>query len=91
MTEERFNLVIHQACQIYSMSETSGHRTTKRNASVGGANDSQHLGWRCKDLVPDDLSRLGEIKTFLESQGLYVEPLAQAKDHIHVDDRYDHD
>lgn len=88
MIELQFQLFVKQACDLFSMSETSGHRTVKRNKVVGGAPSSQHLTWKAKDLVPDELLRMAEIKLWFESKGLYVEPLDQAKDHIHVDDRF---
>ena len=88
MTREQFQEIVVSACSWFSMSETSGHRTVKRNKKVGGAPASQHLGWKCVDLVPDDLSRMPEVKAWLEDRGLYVEPLAQAKHHIHTDDRF---
>ena len=89
MDIETFNTIVREVCEKYKGSETSGHRTALRNKAVGGAPKSQHLGWKCRDIVLDNPADLVVCKAYLEASGLWVEPLKQAKDHIHVDDRKD--
>ncbi len=88
MTVDQFNAVCREACEQFGGSETSGHRTPQHNGAVGGAPDSQHLGWKCKDIVLDDSNNFDLFAAFLKSRGFWVEPKTQAKDHIHVDDRF---
>lgn len=89
MLVDKFNSIVREACTLYAGSETSGHRTINHNKAVGGAPKSQHLGWKCLDILLDNPGDFVACKAYLESKGLWVESLTQAKDHIHVDDRKD--
>ena len=68
-------------CLIYDCSETSGYRTEKRNALVGGADDSRHKEALAKDIVPDDRTIDHKIEHAAQKLGLWV--LVES-DHIHL-------
>jgi hypothetical protein len=71
-------------CALYSASVTSGARTAKRNADVGGSDTSKHqleygaLGW---DLVPDEPGDAGPLTQAARILGFKVQPEG---DHVHL-------
>lgn len=87
MTVEEFNLHVRIACSRFTASITSGHRTLARNVQVGGAPNSQHLGFKAADLVMDDWNQKKECITFLTNCGLRVIDEVQTKNHLHIDDK----
>ena len=68
-------------CLIYDCSETSGFRTEKRNAIVGGAPNSRHMEALARDIVPDDPGLTDLICQSARRLGLWV--LVES-DHIHL-------
>lgn len=91
MTTETFNTVIRTVCQDFSASISSGHRTVFHNRQVGGAANSQHMGWRCVDLVLDNWGLKDEAIVWLRKMGFFVLDEVTAKNHLHVDDRFNAD
>lgn len=87
MTEVYFYKVLLYACERYSGSISSMHRTVKHNKKVGGADNSQHLGYKAADFIADDWSKKGEIVSYFHSFGLYVYDEVVSDNHLHVDDR----
>jgi len=86
MTEYGFQQFMFDLCRNYSGSISSTHRTVKHNAAVGGASNSQHLGWKAADLVLDDYARdKAEVIRICADLGLWT---LDEGDHIHIDDRY---
>lgn len=81
--------VIAFACDRWRGSVTSGHRTQARNATVGGAPNSQHLGDKAADIAWDNPTDRAPAEDFLRSRGFWIEPPRDAPDHTHVDDRND--
>jgi hypothetical protein len=55
---------------------------------VGGAKNSQHLGWRAVDIVLDDWSPKEVVVDLLRERGLFVLDEVATKNHLHVDDRH---
>lgn len=88
MTIDTFNSVIRTFCKLFNASVSSGHRTVKHNTAVGGAANSQHLGWKCIDLVLDDWSNKNSAIKWLQQVGLFV---LDEGDHLHTDDRFNVD
>ncbi len=84
-----FNERVRCICALLSCSETSGMRTTDRNAKVGGARRSKHLigfGGLAKDIVPDEnnAKMRQEVVRVGKLFGLWVE---DEMDHVHLQGR----
>lgn len=69
-------------------SVTSGHRTLQRNRAVGGAADSQHLGYRAADIVLDNWMEKDALIAEAKKAGLAVFDEVATKNHVHIDDRF---
>jgi hypothetical protein len=54
MTPAQFHSALIAYCYATRASQTSGGRTPKRNALVGGVKDSNHLQWLAADVVYDE-------------------------------------
>lgn len=71
-------------CALYNASQSSGPRTTLRNAQVGGHENSKHqiswggVGW---DLVPDRLADMPRLSQAARLLGFWVEV---EEDHVHL-------
>jgi hypothetical protein len=87
MTIADFNTIIRLFSKQFNASISSAHRTAKHNMVVGGVSDSQHLGWKCVDIVLDEWVRKNEAMVWLTKAGLYVFDEVTSKNHLHVDDR----
>jgi hypothetical protein len=68
-------------CQQFGGSVTSGHRSAKRNAAVGGVPNSLHLQGLAVDIVLDDPAHHGEFLMACSRLGLRA---IDEGDHIHV-------
>lgn len=88
MTRADFTFTIQLFCQLFDASISSTHRTTEHNRRVGGAANSQHLGWKAADVVLDDWGRKHEAIGWLEKVGFFVLDEVASANHLHVDDRY---
>jgi Peptidase M15 len=86
-TIELDSRVVDQATAIvnhFGVRVSSGYRDPAHNAEVGGAKNSDHLSGDAADFVgtPAQITRL---YAWAVKQGFpYVEPLSQAKDHVHI-------
>ena len=65
----------------FAFSQTSGYRTAKRNAAVGGVPDSRHRLWLACDVVLDDALDQGAFILEAERMGLKV---LDEQDHLHI-------
>lgn len=67
----------------FGVHPTSGFRDPAHNAAVGGAQNSDHLGGNAVDFggTPQQLAALYK---YAQGRYPYVEPMAQAKDHVHI-------
>jgi hypothetical protein len=88
MRQEEFLTCVIQVCEQYSGSVTSWHRSREHNRRVGGASNSQHLGWRAVDIVLEDWTCKRVVIEKLEGWGLFVLDEVTKKNHLHVDDRH---
>lgn len=84
MTSDNFHLTMRVFCKLFDASISSAHRTVKHNTAVGGAANSQHLGWKACDLVLDDPMLKNELISRLKKMGFFV---LDESDHVHTDDR----
>jgi len=91
MIIDNFNTVIRIFCKDFQASISSGHRSVLHNRQVGGAADSQHLGWRAVDLVLDNWGQKDEAIEWLRRVGFFVIDEVTSKNHLHVDDRFNAD
>jgi len=89
MTIENFQREIKFILGKFNGSETSGHRTLDHNRHVGGAKDSQHLGWKAVDIVLDDWKDKDDAIFAAKVAGLFVLDEVATKNHLHLDDRFD--
>lgn len=86
MTEYEFQQWMFDLCKTYSGSISSWHRSVHHNKRVGGATNSQHLGWKAADLVLDNhKEQVAEVIEICKARGLWT---LDEGDHIHIDDRY---
>ena len=85
MTADNFHTTMRVCCKLFDASISSTHRTVKHNGAVGGAANSQHLGWKAVDLVLDDPMLKNEVVARLKKLGFFV---LDESDHIHCDDRH---
>jgi len=87
MTIEQFHTVVQIFCVQFSASVSSAHRTIDHNRVVGGAANSQHMGWKCVDLVLDNWGRKDEAMMWLKNLNLFVLDEVASGGHLHCDDR----
>ena len=74
-SKSEFNTYVEVICRIYGGSETSGGRTDKRNAAVGGVPTSRHRWQRnasAKDVVFDTPEGFEEAAIAAAKCGLKV-------------------
>lgn len=88
MTIGEFWREISYLCKLHGGSVTSGHRTIDRNRQVGGAADSQHLGYKAADIVLDDWTHKDDLILNAKLAGLWVLDEVVTKNHVHVDERH---
>lgn len=81
MTPTEFHQTIMDLAARYDFSETSGHRTAKRNASVKGDANSRHLTFRARDVVLDDWKEKEAFIADARREGLVA---VFETDHIHL-------
>lgn len=74
---------LQQIIAQFGVHPTSGYRDPAHNASVGGASNSDHLRGDAVDFggAPNALAALYK---YAQGRFPYVEPMAQAKDHVHI-------
>ncbi len=89
MQQPEFWTFVFGVCNRFNGSITSARRTVKHNAAVGGAAQSQHLGWKAADIVWDNPIERPLAEAEFKAAGFWVESAHDAPDHTHVDDRYD--
>lgn len=67
----------------FGVTPTSGLRSAAHNAQVGGAQNSDHLRGDAVDFAgtPQEMSALYQ---WAQGRFPYVEPMAQAKNHVHI-------
>lgn len=85
MTEYAFHQFMFDLCRTYNGSISSSHRTKEHNERVGGATNSQHLGFKAADLILDDKKHKVKVLQICKDAGLWT---LDEGDHLHVDDRY---
>ena len=81
MTPLEFHQVVMDLATKYDFSETSGHRSRKRNAAVGGNVNSRHLSYRARDVVLDDLIETDAFIADARRAGIVA---VLESDHIHL-------
>lgn len=86
MSLSDFYVLIFALCKIFGGSTTSGIRSVKRNASVGGVIDSKHLTGFGVDIVLDDPKSAPAFKAAVRAVGL---AWLDEGDHFHVQTRID--
>ena len=86
MSPGEFWTKVEALCAIYDASVTSGVRSEKRNAQVGGAPQSRHMlkYGRAADLVPDDPEYLEEMVENAYRLGFDYAYYDEDKGHCHV-------
>lgn len=87
MTIGAFAREIAFLCGKYNLSQSSGHRTIEHNRQVGGAHDSQHLGYKAADLVAENWNEKDDIIFAAKVANLWVGDEVGTKNHLHIDDR----
>jgi hypothetical protein len=80
MRPEDFAYHVLAVCTHFGGSETSGRRTDKHNAAVGGVPDSPHRFGLGRDVVYDEVPELQRVIDFARTLGLVV---IREKDHDH--------
>jgi uncharacterized protein YcbK (DUF882 family) len=87
MTIGAFWREINELAAKFDGSVTSGHRTAAHNAAVGGAESSQHRGFRAVDIVLDDWGKKDALLKAAAAAGFWVLDETATKNHVHLDDR----
>lgn len=77
-----FRFAVLVLCSVFDGSETSGHRTRKRNIKVGGAANSRHLRGLAMDVVLDNKRANG--KPFVAACKALGIKVLDEKDHFHL-------
>lgn len=74
---------VEKIASQFDVKVNSGYRSPSHNAAVGGAQHSDHLTGDAVDFTgaPDALAALYK---YAQGRFAYVEPMAQAKDHVHI-------
>lgn len=67
----------------FGVHPTSGYRDPGHNASVGGASNSDHLRGDAVDFGGTP-QQLASLYRYAQGRFPYVEPMAQAKNHVHI-------
>lgn len=74
---------LEQIISQFGVKPTSGYRDPAHNAQVGGAQNSDHLTGDAVDFSGSP-SALSALYKYAQGRFPYVEPMAQAKDHVHI-------
>jgi uncharacterized protein YcbK (DUF882 family) len=85
MKRERFWDLVCSLCDEFDGSITSGLRSERRNANVGGAKNSRHLRGFAADVVLDDWSKKAQFTKTARELGLRVIDEVATRHHLHVD------
>ncbi len=80
MRTEDFAIHVLTICIYFGGSETSGRRTAKHNAAVGGVPNSPHRFGLGRDVVWDEVPPLHEVIDYARGLGLFV---IREEDHDH--------
>lgn len=88
MSDIEFYGTVRGLCTLHRGSISSYHRTVDHNRAVGGATDSQHLGWKAADIVLDDLAEKDKFIENAKIMGLFALDETATKNHVHLDDRF---
>lgn len=67
----------------FGVTPTSGYRSPSHNAAVGGVSGSDHLTGDAVDFSGSP-SALTALYKYAQARFPYVEPMAQAKNHVHI-------
>jgi hypothetical protein len=67
----------------FGVQVNSGYRSAEHNAAVGGAENSDHLRGDAVDFT-GPTSALQQLYRYAQGRFPYVEPWAQARDHVHI-------
>ena len=81
-TVGEFRTLICQLADVVALSETSGLRSVKRNAAIGGMPLSAHLIGLAVDVILDEPARVSELTAFAAKMGLIV---LDDGDHVHIE------
>ena len=74
---------VAQLISRFGVTPTSGYRSAAHNAEVGGATHSDHLSGDAVDFSGSPQA-LAALYAYAQGKFPYVEPMAQAKDHVHI-------
>lgn len=74
---------VAQFISRFGVTPTSGYRSAAHNAAVGGATHSDHLSGDAVDFSGNPQA-LAALYAYAQGRFPYVEPMAQAKDHVHI-------
>ena len=74
---------LEQLVSRFGVHPTSGYRSPQHNAAVGGAQGSDHLSGDAVDFGGTP-AQLAALYKYAQGRFPYVEPMAQAKDHVHI-------
>lgn len=72
-----------QIARQFGVRINSGYRDPSHNAVVGGAQNSDHLRGDAVDFVGSP-QQLASLYKYAQGRYPYVEPMSQAKDHVHI-------
>lgn len=75
--------LVEELCTRFHVLVSSGYRTKAQNAADGGAANSDHLRGDAADFTGSPQER-GALFKYAVGHYPYVEPLAQAKTHVHI-------
>lgn len=75
--------MLQQVVSRFGVKPTSGYRDPGHNSQVGGASNSDHLRGDAVDFGGDPQA-LAALYKYAQGRYPYVEPMAQAKDHVHI-------
>lgn len=74
---------LQRIVQQFGVHPTSGYRDPAHNASVGGAGNSDHLRGDAVDFGGNPAA-LAALYKYAQGRFPYVEPMAQAQNHVHI-------
>lgn len=74
---------VEQIASQFGVRINSGYRDPAHNQAVGGAQNSDHLRGDAVDFVGSP-QQLASLYRYAQGRFPYVEPMSQAKDHVHI-------
>lgn len=74
---------LKQVIARFGVTPTSGYRSASHNAAVGGAQHSDHLSGDAVDFGGSPQA-LAALYKYAQGRYAYVEPMSQAKNHVHI-------